>query len=485
MLKTPIPRKLPRIVLEVAGVLAAYAICTVAAFGSGFFDAGWLSWLSLGLFATLLLVLVVRAFMALWRKRIAGFGLRLVAAVVLVPLGLVSITVASIGGNWMEMTDGGTRVLPVDPAALAKAVDAGRSLAAQLRERTHTEFGLESIRFESGGGRRTVEFEMKQPPPGYFRAEVEFISGPDGTWKQQGSSFSGDTETFEAKRARTEPHIKELEPPSFVWPVSAQTMKDFETAAGELAGVLQSQSVLGVVGAEWKPAQIVFSHDIERRNNDAVEIRLDAHEGSERVAYASTYWHFDGRLARLADVSAGTDSGAHSSSTMEQGAEVRSVLEEWLAQDRGVLARSASTACGTRGWQSCEATLPDGTVFTYFQKSAHPFLAEYDMRLAIRPPGEKGREFVLPMNTGGRTAIFVSTGRSADGTPAVHVDGGRHFNAAFLLRGPRFIDPAGVLDQTPVGAFVGISTPLRWVVPGTPDADKLIQEARDYGKPGS
>ncbi len=477
--------RLAPILLEVSGVLLAFAICAAAAFGSGFFAADWLSWLTLGLFAALLLALVVRAVIALLRKRIAGFGLRLVAAVVLLPLGLAVFTVASIGGKWMEMSDGGTRVLPFDPAALAKAVDAGRSLAAQLTERTHAEFSLESIRFESGRGKRTVEFEMKQPPPGYFRAEVEFISCPDGTWKQHGSSFSGDTETFEAKRALTEPQLEELSPPSFVWPVSAQTMKDFEAAAAELAGVLQSQSVLGVGGAEWKPAQIVFSHDIERRNNDAVEIRLDAHEGRERVAYASTYWDFDGRLARLANVSAGTDSGAHSSSTMEQGAEVRSVLEEWFVQDHGVLAQSASAARGKGGWQSCEATLTDGTVLTYFQKSAHPFLAEYDMRLAIRAPGEKGREFVLPMNTGGRTAIFVSTGTTADGTPAVHVDGGRHFNAAFLLRGPRFIDPAGVLDQTPAGAFVGISTPLRWVVPGTPDADKLIQEARDYGKPAS
>lgn len=130
-------------------------------------------------------------------------------------------------------------------------------------------------------------------------------------------------------------------------------------------------------------------------------------------------------------------------------------------QDRGLFTRSHLMARGIQDWRTCEVPLPEDTVLTYYQKSAHPFLAEYDMRLRIAPKGEPARRFVLPMNTGGRTAILVSTGRLADGTPAVRLDAGQHFNLAFRLRD------------------------LRWVSVADPEAESLLQQARDYFLPGN
>ena len=104
------------------------------------------------------------------------------------------------------------------------------------------------------------------------------------------------------------------------------------------------------------------------------------------------------------------------------------------------------------------------------------------MRVEIRPPGaEKGREFFLPMNTGGRTAILVEIGKTAEGIPVVRLDAGRHFDQAFMLGDePRMIPPEAVLGAAPLGAFSGVKSSLRWVSATDPSDSELYEETRAY-----
>jgi hypothetical protein len=377
----------------------------------------------------------------------------------------------------------GSPDLPVEAGAMNRLVATGNDLARELdggAAADGAEFALDSVECSFGPGGRMVSFDFVRGPASAFRGSVSFKQRADGAWLRDGYSASGDPASFEADRTAFNDSVESLGVlPDFDWPVTRQVEQDWTAAADQLAASATAAAVLGTDGIPWRTDAIHLTRNLRPGNRDAIAIWLKAARGRERVAYAVTDWAFDGRQARLLDVQAGMDGDRRSDSTLEHGAEVRSVLESALAAGNDLLAPSALVTSRHDGtWETCEARLPDGTVLTYRQQQAHPFLAEYHMILSIRPPEGPERDFVLPMNTGGRTAILVRTGTFGDGVPAVRLDAGRHFDLAFTLRDPRIVPAESVRDERPAGAFTGVSTPLRWVAEGDAANASLIEQAR-------
>jgi hypothetical protein len=477
-------------VAEAAWVGGLWMLAVALAGASSWCLWAWLGFGSMGALAAGGLVLGWRGVAALcWRHWIGGV-LRLLALPLLLAAVLAACVMAGFAGKAARMAEfgpdaAGPRTLPIEAGAMGEVVAAGERLAAQIRwPRAAGEDGLvlESVQFAFGPGRRELEFSFVRGGGGYFRGTLRFRQKPDGGWAYEGHSASGDTAGFSERSALFDELRAGLTPPAdLLWPVSPEVERRWTAAADELAAVLSAAAPLGTEGAPWRADSVKMTRQLRTENRDAVAIWLGARRGSQRVAYAVTTWAFDGRRARLVDVSAGVDSGNSSRSTMEDGAEIRSLLEPWLAGQKGLLEESALYASRSdRSWESCEAVLSDGTVLTYHQQQAHLFLAEYHMRLGIRPLGGEEREFFLPMNTGGRTAILVKTGTAPDGTPAARVDAGRHFDLGFTLRNPRMIPAGSVRDETIAGAFTSVSTPLRWAASGDAEGDRLIEQVRGY-----
>jgi len=445
---------------------------TLAA-AEGFFHASWMGLAAFVCLGAALVGATVFMIHALLRRRWIAAVVWLAALMVLAPSALVGGMVAGLAGKMLRMADHGTRTLPVDRSAMGKLATSGKELASQLGDK----FELEAIIMAFGPHGREVEFKIVIRDPESFRAGISFRQHSGGAWQPAGNSFSGDPGTFEASRRRFEEVFAKTTAPTITWPLTDHVEKEWLSAAGGLADALSSTGMLNTAGIAWQPGDIRMSHRLRTGNNDGISIRLDARRGREMAANAVTYWAFNGQRALLTEVTGIVQKGTASLSTMDHGAEVRSILEPWLASQDGLLAPSVLFASRNDAtWTACETLLPDGTTLIYHEQQAHPFLAEYHMRLEIRPPGGEARDFFLPMNTGGRTAILVDTGSTADGTPAIHVKTGHHFDLGFTLRDPRMIPAAAVNDAAPVGAFTGVKTRLRWAS-ATDSTDREIYEA--------
>ena len=144
---------------------------------------------------------------------------------------------------------------------------------------------------------------------------------------------------------------------------------------------------------------------------------------------------------------------------MNHEAAVTTVLREWLTEDRGIVERVRDRG---RPWRACEAMLPGGIRVIYREQPAHPFLAEYNMRIEFILPDGRKRLFELPMNTGGRTSVLVFTGITSDGSAAVQLTSGSHVEVAFDLKTLRWLDPAEMKGAVYAGAFLEEKTPLGW-----------------------
>ncbi len=465
---------------ESTGVGGLFAAGLGLAAAEGFFAARWLGLAALlGLAGSLLLVLV-RGIFALRCRRLAAAAVGFLALLLLAPAALVGGVAAGFGGRMLRMADHGTRTLPIEGSSLAALVEAGNKVAGQLGG----DFKLGAVVVGFGPRGKKVEFEFLSGEPGRFRGRMHFREAGGGMWRADGHTCSGDTETFEANQTRFEQAAGRVDGPRLAWPLTSHVQDEWTEAAGNLAGALSSSAVLGTLNAEWQATEVQLTHSLRRENSDSITIWLKPKAGHEPVASVVTYWAFDGRRARLTEASGIVHRGTASNSTMDQAAEVRSVLEPWLASQDGLLAPSSLyDSRNDSTWTSSETKLPDGTLLVYRQQHAHLFLAEYHMRLEIRPPDGAARDFFLPMNTGGRTAILVDLGKLEDGTPAVRLKAGRHFDLGFTLDDPRMIPPAEVREAVPLGAFTGVKTPLRWVSASDPADRELYRATRQYAVP--
>ncbi len=463
--------------LAVGGVLLAMA--------EGFFAHAGLGCAALVCFAAALLAVFVFAITAVWRRQWSAAIAWLLALLVLAPVLLVGGVVAGFAGRTLGMMEFAKRTLPIPHASLARLAKEGRSLADGLNRvdpEAADKFSPEAVGVFFGPAGREIHFDFMLGDGTGFRGRVGFRQKNGGEWQRDGTSCSGDTATFAENRSRFERALASIGSPDLAWPIEADVEERWVAAANEIAEFLTGADVLESGRLSWRLNSIQMTRAMHQKNADCISIGFNAKRGDQRAAWVTTYWVFDGQHARLEDLSAGVDIGTNSFSGREHGAEVRSMLEPWIAS-RGGLFRPSHLyqSRGDRTWEACEIVLPDGSALVYRQQLAHAFLAEYHMRVEIRPAGGgAARDFFLPMNTGGRTAILVSTGKTAGGEAAVLLDGGRHFQTAFTLANPRMISPESVLEPIPFGAFTGVKSPLRWASATLPADRELFEETVSY-----
>lgn len=464
-------------------LLAAGGICAMA---EGYFAtkaAGLLALIFFGLaFLCVLSFSIVSVLGRRWVAAVVWF----VSLIVLVPLSLVGAVVAGFAGKMLASVEWEARVLPVPAEAAAEVIRSGNALVSQINNENADgapAFALDSVDFSFGPEGRKIGFDLVLGQAAEFRAGIRFRQTASGNWQKDGNSCSGETETFETNRRRFEDAAAGLRGPDIAWPVPVEVEEQWTAAGKEIAGFLSTAGVLETSGTPWSLSHVDMSQPVANPANSRISMWFGAKQGRQSVAYATLYLTYNGKRARIEDLTAGVSRGTSSSWRMEHGAAVRSLLEPWLAGRNGLIAPSKLfQSHDDSTWEACETTLPDGSVLIYRQQIAHPFLAEYNMRVEIRPPGaEKGCEFFLPMNTGGRTAILVEIGKTAEGIPVVRLDAGRHFNQAFTLRDePRMIPPEAVLGAAPLGAFSGVKSALRWVSATDPYDSELYEETRAY-----
>lgn len=447
--------------VEIFLVLAMLGLSAGVSFLSSWLASPATGAAGLLIFACLILALLARGILSLWRHQwVAGIA-RILAVPACFLFGLAAMFLADLAGRWAMDWDLRAGTLPVDERAMKEIRNEGNKIAAGLSSflPNQEKFALEVIDIESGGAPRKISLRFSKPPPEYFSISADFQETPGG-WKRTGGGSSGDTETFAKFRDAIDPHLPSSLPATLRWPVDEPVAKRIRDGAEALRAVIESQGILGTDGKAWSVGPIHYVRNLRSDGCDMVRMNFSCKEGRQPVAWAGTDWAFDGKTLRFLDATGGT----RGNSNRENQAEVETSVTEWLARDREIFEHLKPRG---KPWRTCEAELPGGIRLLYAQQQAHPFLAEYHMRATISLPDGRSRTFALPMNTGGRTEILVFTGTKADGSAALRMVSGRHFDMVFDLQTLR-IFPAGEFKESAyAGAYLEISTPLTWFPSGS------------------
>jgi len=437
-------------------VLAILGLAAALSFVSSWLDSFVIGVAALLILSCLILLLIARGILSFWRRRWVGGIARILAVPACVLFGLAVMFLANLAGGAALDWDFRTRTLPIDEGAMRQIRDEGNKIAAGLSSflPNQEKFALEAIDLESDGAAKKIGLRFFKSSPGYFSINADFQETPGG-WKWTGGSSSGDTETFANFRETVAPHLPASLPATLRWPVDERVAKRIREEAEFLRAVFESQGILRTDGKTWSVGPIRYVRNLRTAGRDVVRIDFSCKDGRQRIAWAGTDWAFDGTTLRFLDASGGTNEN----SKLENHAEVETVVAEWLVSDRGIFEQLRPRG---KPWRTCEAELPGGVRLIYSQQQAHPFLAEYKMRTTISLPDGRSRTFVLPMNTGGRTEIFVFTGTTPDGTAALRMVSGRHIDMAFDLQALRMFPVGEFKESAYAGAYLEISTPLTW-----------------------
>ncbi|MEI6280235.1 MAG: hypothetical protein WCQ16_12765 [Verrucomicrobiae bacterium] len=448
--------------VEVGAVFAGFVLAAGMAF-----VASWQSWrfadiAAAVLWGLLVLGVLVRGILCLWHRAWVAGILHVLAVPVCFLGGLAAIFVAGLGGGMATEWDFRPRVLPVQRDRMDEIVAAGQRMAADLSRflSDNGSLALGSMSFTAAPPGEAKNFSLRffKASPGYFSIDLDFAE--DGNaWKRRGESASGDTETFAKIRSALQSHLPSSLPEAVRWPVDGPASARILEGAETVCAWFGAQGVLQTAGKVWQVDAVRYVRHLRQKGEDSVRIELACKDGGQRVAWAVLDWAFDGKSLRFLDATGGVNSGTDGTSSMENSAEVQTIIEEWLTTDRGIFGRQQEHG---KPWRTCEAELPGGVRLIYSQQNAHPFLTEYRMRAAIRLPDGSARIFSLPMNTGGRTSVLVYTGATPEGTPALRMVSGKHCDMAFDLKTLRVMPAGEVRDADYAGAFLEVSTPLTW-----------------------
>ncbi len=470
------------LLLEGAGITVGLAAASFSVFASEAFASRLCEWLSLILIVIVILWLPVRVVIALIRKEWLGAVIRIVLLPFVLVAGLLGMVAGSMSGGEATEWDWKKSTLPVEKSAEQKLVERGEKIAGVLSSKTPDgrPMKLRSVNLvieqREHDAFRKIGFEFDKMNPGFFSIGADYRFGGD-VWKLDGHHGSGDPETFKRNEQALVPLLPQQLEGSLIWPLKDTVVNQLTDLARAMCTVLEKEQPLPVEGASWKLEGTDFRHGLGKGDTDSIQLTFGAWRGRERVAWASAELFYDGKKARLGRCGGGIEGGHTANSTMDHEAAVTTVLREWLIEDREIAEKVRERG---RPWRSCEAMLPDGIRMIYHEQPAHPFLAEYNMRIEFILPDGRKRRFDLPMNTGGRTSVLAYTGATPDGLTAIRLVSGRHFDVAFDLKTLRWIDPAKITEAIYVGAFLEEKTPLQWF-PAVPQGQETPSKEKAPG----
>lgn len=471
------------LLLEGTGIVLGLAAASFSVFASEAFAFRFCEWLSLILIVVVFLWLPVRAVIALIRREWLGAVIRIVLLPFVLVAGLLSMVAGSMAGGEATEWDWKKSTLPVEKSEEQKLVARGEKIAEVLSSKTPDgrPMKLRSVDFvieqREHDALRKIGYEFDKMTPGFFSIGADYRVGRDA-WKLNGHSASGDPATFQRNKEALVPLLPQQLKASFVWPLKETIVNQLTDLARAMCAVLEKEQLLPVEGASWRLERTEFRHGLGKGDADSIQLTFGVWRGKERFAWASAELFYDGKKARLGRCGGGVQGGYTANSTMDHEAAVTTVLREWLSQDRGILEKVRERGLP---WRSCEAMQPDGIRMIYYEQPAHLFLAEYNMRIEFILPDGRKRRFDLPMNTGGRTSVLVYTGATPDGSAAVRLVSGRHFDVAFDLKALRWVDPAKIMGAVYAGAFLEEKTLLQWF-PAVPQGQEQLTNEKAPGQ---
>lgn len=389
------------------------------------------------------------------RKWWLGGIVRLVSLPAALFAGLLAIVVAQIVGFTVVEAGWPPAKSPLPSEAVEPFERAARAITVSAPDGTR--FTLRGLRFTESQGTRRVEIELGGGGNASLTASPDYTLR-DGRWVAAGTGFSAPTnEEVEALRAAT--RVPDELVGDLAWPVPEAFAEHLNDAAKRLAGGISQQAF---DGTDPVPVALVRSDFWIPESGSPRVALVFGTSGGERLVW--TDWRWNGEVLTLADV---TMAGSR-----EQSAAAKTAVLEAIREDEFLRPREAHGP----EWRRVETKLADGTRIAYLERAAHPFLAEYHMRVGITPAGGTERVFELPMNTGGRTAVFVSSGRTTDGRSAVRLTS-QHFDSVFTLSPSGWAEVSDFQDGREEGAFLAVHTPLAWF----PAGDAEIARVRELG----
>jgi hypothetical protein len=158
-----------------------------------------------------------------------------------------------------------------------------------------------------------------------------------------------------------------------------------------------------------------------------------------------------------------------------------SALKEMRSEDsRGV---DFQYSRNSEKWTRVSTILPKLEVTaTFARKPAHPFLAEYYRKIILRKPGGPEKTFRLKINCGGRTNVRLFSA-SFNGTRYLRLKDHSWMNTLFRLSDLKVVPPNEAGRGCFIGAFMGVTTRLRFVAVGDEDAESVFKAAAERGYP--
>jgi hypothetical protein len=437
-----------------------------------------------------LLFLTGRAVWALWTRRWVGATVRVLALPVCLILGVASLLVGEMAGRWVgQATELVVGASPLPKKEVLAWQILGREAAAQLPAEelpeawTDKRWKFDGLEFVwKRGGRWEVHFQFSRRGADFASVTLRFRQTDGGGWREHGYAGSGDPALIQAARAVLGSYLREALSSSELpaRPLTEERLGFFREAGEELAAGFAEASPLDSEDLLWRLEEMGFADKHMGQGRAPVQMlfRATLPDSSDSV-WAETYWTWSGGRLHLVDSNASISRGNHSRGELTDHARLQSFLGDWLRREES---KYFAAPRDSRGWQDCTADLPDGWRLIYWQKSAHVFLAEYYMAAEFVSPDGRRMRFELPLNTGGRTVLNVFRGRTAAGAEAILLSS-RHFAAAWELPECRWIDAEEVIDPEFLGAFLQVTTPLRWAALADPEAAELLEQAGQRGYP--
>ena len=403
-------------------------------------------------------------------------GFLLVLFPLLFIAGFLGLFLSSLAGRALGLVETGPSRLPMAQPAIAHTEKVGQGLASLISAASGLRFDWKGFQLKSNGQDRRVQFNFQSAQAPFFAASLEYLEKPESQWAKDGWTLSGDSGDSEKLRPAIEAALRSAPLEDWKWPLAREDENNLLEAGRELAKALRSLPFTPN-DCSWEFSEVVLERFPSLLVAHSVTFLYQAREAQNRTSLLWARFQFDGQDYLLSE----TTAMLSDSSPKEISAIAESAVREWIGEKRGPFRLKKEN----QRWESCTAQLGEGARLVFEQSSAHPFLAEYYMRISLTSPAGLTRRFVLPMNTGGRTQVLVFEGHIPSGDRALRLTSPPHFDAAFLLDGPCWLFPIPEAEWQFLGAFLQTQRHLAWAAADDPAARQAFLHAREQGYPAA